>query len=121
LRVVSRAYFPLRSSVELFHDPTSPKPIARAKEAAVLFDELIFEDGLFEASLNPESSIQQYKSADLVTDEDSRAARVIPEGMAGFRLDVTIEGPDGQPIVLPSTRREAYRSLRRRMDERRDR
>ena len=75
----------------------------RAKEAAVLFDELIFEDGLFEASLNPESSIQQYKSADLVTDEDRRAARVIPEGMAGFRLDVMIEGPDGRPIVLPST------------------
>jgi hypothetical protein len=100
---MSRAYFPLRSSVELFRDPTSPEPIARAKEAAVLFDELIFEDGLFEASLNPESSIQQYKSADLVTDEDRRAARVIPEGVAGFRLDVTIEGPDGQPIVLPST------------------
>ena len=81
--MVSRTYLPLRSSVELFQDPTSPEPIARAKEAAILFDELVFEDGLFQASLNPESSFQHYKSSDLVTEEDRRSARVVPQGMAG--------------------------------------
>jgi hypothetical protein len=99
---VIRAYFPLRSSVELFRDPASPRPITRAKEAAILFDELIFEDGLFEASLNPEGSFQQYRTSDRVTDEDRQRARVIPEPGSRFRLDVRVEPESGgPPIALP--------------------
>lgn len=80
---MTRAYFPLRSSVEFFRDPSSPEPIARAKQAAVLFDELVFEDGLFEASLNAEASFQQYRTADQVSTQDRQRARVIPEPGTG--------------------------------------
>ncbi len=33
-----RIFFPLKSGVELFEDPTSPEAVTRAKEAAVLYD-----------------------------------------------------------------------------------
>ncbi len=38
-----RIFLPLRTSVELFDDPTSPQATTRAKQAAVLYDEVIFE------------------------------------------------------------------------------
>jgi hypothetical protein len=46
--VASKIFFPLRTSVELLKDPTSPTAATRAKQAAVLCDELIFEEGLYE-------------------------------------------------------------------------
>ncbi len=48
---MKNAYFPLRSSVELFQDPTSPAPVTRAKVAAILFDAVIFEAGLYEQTI----------------------------------------------------------------------
>ncbi len=44
--------------MELFDDPQSPK---------VLFDELVFEDGLYEALLNPERSLEHDRTVDQVT------------------------------------------------------
>jgi hypothetical protein len=38
-------FFPLRTSVELFQEPASPKAVARAKQAAILYDRLVFEGG----------------------------------------------------------------------------
>ena len=52
---MSRAYFPLRSSVELFTDPTSPEPVVQAKHAAILYDEIAFEIGMFEASITEQA------------------------------------------------------------------
>ena len=48
---VKVAYFPLRSSVELFRDPASPQPVSRAKHAAILYDLVVFEQGLFEQTI----------------------------------------------------------------------
>jgi hypothetical protein len=47
---MSAVYFPLRASVELFSDPQSPVALTRVKEAAVLYDRLIVEDGLYDAT-----------------------------------------------------------------------
>jgi hypothetical protein len=44
---MSALFFPLRTSVELFGDATTPAIVTRAKEAAVLYDNLIFEDGVY--------------------------------------------------------------------------
>lgn len=78
---MSRAYFPLRSSVELFADPTSPEPVARAKHAAILYDEIAFEIGMFEASITEQGSMTNYRPPNMITEEDRRhARRVIAEG-----------------------------------------
>jgi hypothetical protein len=48
---MSSIFFPLRTSVELFRDPSSPEAVTRAKEAAVLFDEVGFETGLYTVAI----------------------------------------------------------------------
>jgi hypothetical protein len=56
-----RFYFPLRSSVELFPDPTSVEAGTRAKEAAILYDEVFFEYGMLTASVGDSGSIQTWR------------------------------------------------------------
>ncbi len=91
---MSRAYFPLRSSVELFADPTSPEPVARAKHAAILYDEIAFEIGMFEASITEQGSMTNYRPPNMITEEDRRhARRVIAEG-EGVAVNVRVEGMD---------------------------
>ena len=58
---MNRAYFPLRSSVELFADPSSPEPVSRAKHAAILYDEVAFEIGMLEASITADGSFLNYR------------------------------------------------------------
>jgi hypothetical protein len=48
--------FPLRTSVELFRDPMSVIAPTRAKEAAILYDELVFEAGLYEIGITEQGS-----------------------------------------------------------------
>ncbi len=43
----SRILFPLRTGVELFADPSMSEAVARAKQAAVFYDEVVFEIGLY--------------------------------------------------------------------------
>lgn len=50
---MSRVYFPLRTSVELFENRESPEAPTRVKEAALLYDELIFEVGLLDVTITP--------------------------------------------------------------------
>jgi len=91
---MSRAYFPLRSSVELFADPTSPEPVARAKHAAILYDEIAFEIGMFETSITQQGSMTNYRPPNMITEEDRRhARRVLAEG-EGVAVNVRVEGMD---------------------------
>jgi hypothetical protein len=48
---MSKLYFPLQSSVEFFHDPLGVDAATRAKEGAVLYEQIIFEDGLLMATV----------------------------------------------------------------------
>ncbi len=92
---MTRAYFPLRSSVELFRDPESPEPVTRAKQAAVLYDEVVFEVGLFDASFTAEGSFVNYVPRENVTtDRVDRARRVLEPG-SGMRVSIAIEGMEG--------------------------
>ena len=54
LRIVLRAYYPLSQASSCSMIRIAPS-LSRVKEAAVLFDELVFEDGLYEASLRARS------------------------------------------------------------------
>lgn len=64
-----RIIFPLRTSVEWFRDPLSPAVEARIKQAAVLYDELLFEDGAFEADLTTDGAVQVWHPADTMSEE----------------------------------------------------
>jgi hypothetical protein len=109
----SRVYFPLRSSVEFFGQPSGVTPAARAKEGAVLFDEVLFEDGLFTAAIGEDMNFTSFRPRHELTDEDLREPGM--QGQVGERFSIAIgvqQSPDnptkelqpfGQTIV-----REAY-------------
>ena len=96
---MTHAYFPLRSSVELFKDPTSPEPVSRAKHAAIVYDEITFEIGLFETTITEEGSIARYVAPDSITEEDRRHARRVIKQGEGVRIDVKVEGEEGEPAL----------------------
>jgi hypothetical protein len=99
---MTRAFFPLRSSVELFSNPTGPRPVARAKQAAVLYDEVFFEDGLINAELTKEGSILEHVHPDGITDEVLERSRRVPDVGTGFELTVGFEeGPDQPATPAP--------------------
>jgi hypothetical protein len=90
---VKVAYFPLRSSVELFKDPTSPEPVARAKHAAILYDHVVFEAGLFEQTIGKTgASGMHFPQA---TEEQRRRARVVREVGAPFQIALGVQPARG--------------------------
>jgi len=92
--------FPLRTGVELFKDPTMPEAVARAKQAAVLYDELIFEMGLCEVAVTPAGSMEEWRPPHLLTDEDLSESRRVPDAGASISLSVGQKGPDGWTAEL---------------------
>jgi hypothetical protein len=79
-----RIFFPLKSGVELFDDPASPEAVTRAKEAAVLYDEVIFEDGLYDVAITPQGSTNFWTPPSQMTPERldlSRRGRKVGEPM----------------------------------------
>lgn len=92
-----RLYFPLRTSVEFFKDPTSVEPAARAKEAVVLFDEVIFEAGLFEIQMVEAGSFSNWRPPESITPEDLVNSRKLHEPGTGFQLSVGVQSARGVP------------------------
>ena len=92
-------FFPLRTSVELFEDRTSPAAVARAKEAAILFDRLLFEAGLFDVTIGEDGSWSSWLPPDHITPEHlERSRQIIP---AGSPLQVSMQqeaSPGGEPV-----------------------
>jgi hypothetical protein len=77
-----RIFFPLKSGVELFEDSSSPEAITRAKEASVLYDEVIFEDGLYDVAITPQGSTNFWTPPSQMTPErleQSRRGRKVGE------------------------------------------
>ncbi len=62
--------FPLQTGVELFSDPTMPEGPARAKQAAVLYDQIVFETGLYEVSIAEGERNTWWHPQESLTDED---------------------------------------------------
>ena len=79
-------FFSLRTSVELFRDPDSPIAELRAKQGAILYERLIFERGLFDATLTPNGSQQMWRPGEDASDEELRAARVLHEEGAPMQM-----------------------------------
>jgi hypothetical protein len=92
-----RIFFPLKSGVELFEDPSSPEAVTRAKEAAVLYDEMIFEGGLYDVAITPQGSTNFWTPPSQMTPErleHSRRGRQVGEPMT---LAIGTQRAVGQP------------------------
>ncbi len=66
---MSRCAFPLRTSVEWFDDPASPAIEGRVKQAAVLYDELLFEDGFVEIDITDNGALHTWHAPEAATTE----------------------------------------------------
>jgi hypothetical protein len=94
---VRRLYFPLRTSVELFADPTSVAAAARAKEAVVLYDEVVFEAGLFEVQTLADGSFSNWRPPETLSPEDLARSRQLHEVGSEFTLAIGTQPRPGLP------------------------
>lgn len=62
-------FLPLRMSVELFLEDTPVDAVTRAKQAALLFDEVYIEDGLVDVTLTDGGPTELFWPAEHLTDE----------------------------------------------------
>ena len=92
-----RLYFPLRTSVELFSDATSVAAGARAKEAVVLYDEVVFEAGLFEVQMLKGGSFSNWRTPASLTPEDLATSRQLHKPGTNFTLSMGKQPAKGVP------------------------
>jgi hypothetical protein len=96
---MSTILFPLRTSVELFKDRRSPQAITRAKEAALLYDQLIFEEGLYDISITPNGAFDAWLPPDDLTAELlERSREPVPPGTS-TQVSVQKQAYAGGPPV----------------------
>jgi hypothetical protein len=86
--MTSRIYFPLQSSVEFFADPTQATAVARAKEGAVLFEEIFFEDGQMIATVGGGMNVVIRRPRHQLTEEDLN--ETLPPAAAGESMMVAV-------------------------------
>ena len=98
------AYFPLRSSVELFKDPTSPQPVSRAKHTGILYDTVVFEVGLFEQTIGKTGASGTYVPPGMADDERRQRARIVHEVGSTFQVAIGAQSAFGVPAP-PETMR----------------
>src|SRR5215203_964418 len=102
--------FPLRTGVELFSDPTMPGAAARTKQAAVLYDEVVFETGLYEVSIAEGGSNYWWHPQELLTDEDLVDRRRVQTPGTPFRIALGIDGSSRMVEFINSPLVVAYAS-----------
>jgi hypothetical protein len=74
----------------MFKAPTSPIAATRAEQAAVLYDELIFETGLYEVATTPNGSSDDWTPQEHITPEVLTRARDTPEPGASMSILVGV-------------------------------
>jgi hypothetical protein len=97
---VTRGFYPLRTSVELFRDPESPAAHVRAKVGAVLFDRLAFERGVYDVTVTEQGYSDLWRPADELSDEELGNARQLHEEGTSFQL--LIGKQPGRGIPAPA-------------------
>lgn len=106
----SRMLFPLRTGVELFSDPAMPHAIVRAKQAAVLYDEIVFETGLYEVSVAEGGSNDRWHPQESLTDEQLVRGRQIQTAGTPYSVAIGPEGGDHMVELMNSPLLVAYAS-----------
>jgi hypothetical protein len=92
-------FFPLRTSVELFQEPASPKAVARAKQAAILYDRLVFEGGLLDVTIGEGSRAETVVPRAAVTRDLLQFSRTPVRQGTPFQVVLQAEEyPAGPPV-----------------------
>ena len=104
----SRMFFPLRGGVELFTDPAMPEAVARAKQASVLYDEVVFEPGLYEVSIAQDGSQDGWIPPEELTDEMLAHGRRVQTPGTRFSVAMGPQGGDQMFSVINSPLVVAY-------------
>jgi hypothetical protein len=106
-------FFPLRTSVELFSDPESVDAIARAKEAVVLYDRVVFEAGLFEIGITEQGSFANWRGPTALTKDELARSRRLPEPGTNFEISIGKQPAKGIPAPQQAMHRFLSGSLSR--------
>jgi hypothetical protein len=101
---VTKIFFPLRTSVEFFSDPTSVEAAARAKEASILYDEVIFEVGLYDIKITNHGSFNNWRDPRRLTPEDLARSRQLPEPGSGMRIAMGMQPSFNVPAPAEAMR-----------------
>jgi hypothetical protein len=94
---MSRIYFPLKSSVELFDDREGPEAVTRVKQAAILYDEVVIEDGLFTAAISTQGGNSWWEPWSWVDEEKLKHTRRKGKPGSPLSLGVQRQAGPGEP------------------------
>lgn len=94
---MSKLYFPLQSSVELFNEPLGVDAGSQAKQGAVLYEQIIFEDGLFMATVGDDMNLAFRRPRRELSDQDLLEPR--SPGRPGEEVVLMIGGNQMQTVV----------------------
>jgi len=106
--------FPLRTSVEWFDDPASPAIEGRVKQAAVLYEELLFEDGFVEIDITDGGAMRMWHPSESATEERLAEANRRIEAGAPIILSMGKQPARGAPAAPEDMRVMMAGSLRQR-------
>jgi len=106
----SRIVFPLRVGVELFSDSWMPEAVTRAKQAAILYDEVVFETGLYEVSIAQTGANDWWTPVELLTDEQLARSRTIQRPGTSFQVAVGFQDSGEMHSIIDSPLIVAYAS-----------
>lgn len=99
----NRILLPLRTSVDLFSDPSQPSALTRAKQAAVLYDTMTVEVGFLDVSITAHGGHTMWKPPDWITEDDIRRARKPPEQGQPMSLAIGVQPAFGVPAEKMTT------------------
>jgi hypothetical protein len=95
----SRCLFLLATSVEPTVRSDDPDARARVKQAAVLYDELLFERGALQVNVGEDGTLETHRSLD--ENEDPGSVLCDPPGVAHHAISVRVDVEDsGETVVF---------------------
>ena len=112
---MTKILFPLRTSVEFFRNPTSVEAVARAKEASILYDEVVFEVGLYRINIADHGSSNHWRDPRGLTPEDLAQSRQLAPPGSAMQLAMGLQPgpnepapPEAMHVVLQGTIAASY-------------
>jgi hypothetical protein len=97
--VPSGVFFGLRTGVELFADPASAAAVTRAKEAALLYDRVIFEEGLLDVTVGEGGGSTWWTPPHQITQDMRDRARQPTKAGTPFTLSFGKQPAEGVPAA----------------------
>ncbi len=90
-------FLPLRSSVEMFPNPASVDATTRAKEAAILYEHVVVEAGLFQIDILGDGFFSSWLPPGHLTQDKIARSREMPPPGSGVQISIGFEETPGEP------------------------